>query len=136
MEALKRAAKRGVDVRLVLPSQSDSAILLYAARSYYEDLLESGVKVYERQSRFLHAKSAMVDGVWCTIGSTNLDWRSLVYNDELNAVVLSPDFGKQLRRIFDDDFDRSKLITREDWAKRPFADRIREAGAKLWAKLL
>jgi cardiolipin synthase len=136
MESLKRATKRGVEVRLVLPSQSDSAMLLYAARSYYEDLLEAGVKIYERQSRFLHAKSAMVDGVWCTIGSTNLDWRSLVYNDELNAVVLSPDFGKQLRGIFEDDFGRSKLITREDWAKRPFIDRMKEAGAKLWAKLL
>lgn len=136
MDALKRAAGRGVDVRLVLPSQSDSALLLYAARSFYEDLLESGVKVYERQTRFLHAKSAMVDGVWCTIGSTNLDWRSLVYNDELNAVVLSPEFGTQLRRIFDDDFANSKLITREDWAKRPVANRIKEAGARLWAKLL
>jgi len=136
MDALKAAARRGVDVKLILPSQSDSAILLYAARSYYEDLLEAGVKVYERQSRFLHAKSAMVDGVWCTIGSTNLDWRSLAYNDELNAVVLSPDFGKQLRAIFDEDFQRSKLITREEWSRRPFADRMKEAGSRMWAALL
>ena len=136
MEALKSAARRGVDVKLILPSQSDSAILLYAARSYYEDLLEAGVKVYERQSRFLHAKSAMIDGVWCTIGSTNLDWRSLAYNDELNAVVLSPDFGKQLRAIFDEDFQRSRLITREAWSKRPIADRMKEAGSRLWAALL
>jgi len=136
MDALKRAAGRGVDVRLILPSQSDSAMLLYAAHSYYGEMIDAGIKVYERQSRFLHAKSAMVDGVWCTIGSTNLDWRSLVYNDELNAVVLSPEFGKQLRAIFDDDFKNSKLITAEDWAKRPITHRIKEAGARVWAKLL
>jgi len=136
MDALKRAAGRGVDVRLILPSQSDSAMLLYAANSYYGEMIEAGIKVYERQSRFLHAKSAMIDGVWCTIGSTNLDWRSLVYNDELNAVVLSPEFGKQLRGIFEDDFKNSKLITAEDWAKRPITHRIKEAGARLWAKVL
>ena len=136
MDALKRATRRGVDVRLILPSQSDSATLLYAAHSYYGEMIDAGIKVYERQTRFLHAKSAMVDGVWCTIGSTNLDWRSLVYNDELNAVVLSPDFGKQLRAVFDDDFKNSKLITAEDWAKRPITDRIKEAGARLWAKVL
>jgi cardiolipin synthase len=136
LDALRAAARRGVDVKLILPSQSDSALLLYAARSYYADLLEAGVKIYERQSRFLHAKSAMVDGVWCTIGSTNLDWRSLVYNDELNAVILSPDFGRQLRRIFDDDFARSRLITREAWSKRPLADRLKETGARAWGALL
>lgn len=136
LDALRAAARRGVDVKLILPSKSDSAVLLYAAHAYYEDLLEAGVKVYERQSRFLHAKSAMVDGVWCTIGSTNLDWRSLVYNDELNAVVLSPDFGNQLRAIFDQDFQNSRQITPDEWAHRPLADRIKEAGARLWAQLL
>lgn len=136
LDALRAAARRGVDVKLILPSKSDSALLLYAAHSYYEDLLEAGIKVYERQSRFLHAKSAMVDGVWCTIGSTNLDWRSLVYNDELNAVILSPDFGNQFRAIFDQDFRNSRQITRDEWAHRPFADRIKEAGARAWALLL
>ena len=136
LDALRAAARRGVDVKLILPSKSDSAILLYAAHAYYGDLLEAGVKIYERQSRFLHAKSAMVDGVWCTVGSTNLDWRSLVYNDELNAVVLSPEFGQQLRAIFEQDFQNSRQITREEWSHRPVADRIKEAGARVWADLL
>lgn len=136
MQALEGAARRGVDVKLILPSRSDNALVFHAGRSYYEDLLEAGVKIYERQSRFLHAKSAMVDGVWCTIGSTNLDWRSLVYNDELNAVVLSPEFAKQLRSVFDEDFRVSRQITREEWSRRPLADRIKEAAARAWATLL
>jgi cardiolipin synthase len=136
MDALKRAAKRGVDVKLILPSKSDNALVFYAGRSYYEDLLEAGVKVYERQARFLHAKSAMVDGVWSTIGSTNLDWRSLVYNDELNAVVLSPDFAEQLRQVFDQDLRISRQITAEEWSKRPLADRVKEQASKVWSELL
>ncbi|HZZ93429.1 MAG TPA: phospholipase D-like domain-containing protein [Usitatibacter sp.] len=135
-EALQAAARRGVNVRLILPSKSDNALVFQAGRSYYEDLLEAGVKIYERQARFLHAKSALVDGVWSTIGSTNLDWRSLVYNDELNAVVLSPDFAQQMRHVFDEDLAASHEITKEAWAHRPVADRLREAAARLWAHLL
>ena len=136
MAALERAAKRGVDVKLILPAKSDNPLVYYAGRSYYEDLLEAGVKIFEREARFVHAKSAMVDSVWCTIGSTNLDWRSLVYNDELNAVVLSPDFAKQMRGVFDQDFAISHQLTSESWSKRPLTDRIKEQGARLWAMLL
>jgi cardiolipin synthase len=136
LEALQRAAKRGVTVKLVLPSRSDNELVLQAGHSYYEDLLESGVHIFERQTRLLHAKSALVDGVWCTIGSTNLDWRSLAYNDELNAVVLSPDFAEQLRVVFDRDVRDSHEITREDWKHRGLLNRLKERGARLWAMLL
>jgi len=136
MAALERAAKRGVDVKLILPAKSDNPLVYYAGRSYYEDLLEAGVKIFEREARFVHAKSAMVDSVWCTIGSTNLDWRSLVYNDELNAVILSPDFATQMRGVFDQDFAISHLLTTESWSKRSLTDRIKEQGARLWATLL
>jgi cardiolipin synthase len=136
LDALKRAARRGVDVKLILPAKSDNPLVYYAGRSYYGDLLEGGVKIYERESRFVHAKSAMVDSVWCTIGSTNLDWRSLVYNDELNAVILSPDFAKQMRQVFDQDFSVSRELTRESWDKRPLTDRMREQAARMIATLL
>ncbi|MGC8160076.1 phospholipase D-like domain-containing protein, partial [Salmonella enterica] len=74
---------------------SDSSLVLYASRSFYSELLEAGVRIYERQDALLHSKTALIDGVWSTIGSTNLDWRSFVYNQEINAVILSPQFGAQ-----------------------------------------
>jgi cardiolipin synthase len=136
LEALQAAARRGVKVSLVLPSKTDNAVVYHAGRSYYTDLLEAGVRIFERKSRLLHAKSATIDGVWSTVGSTNLDWRSLAYNDELNAIVLGPDFARQMAAIFAKDVANSEEITREKWAHRPFEDRIKEMAAKAWSQLL
>jgi cardiolipin synthase len=113
--ALRDAARRGVDVTLILPGHSDSWLAYYAGRSYYADLLQAGVHIYERKNRILHAKSATVDGVWSTVGSTNLDWRSLLHNDEINVVVLDPDFASQLNGVFRGDLANSDEITREAW---------------------
>jgi len=96
----------------------------------------AGVKIYERKNRILHAKSATVDGVWATVGSTNLDWRSLLYNDEINVVVLGPEFAGQLNAVFDGDLTHSDAITRQAWADRPIEARAKEAAAKAWARLL
>lgn len=134
--ALQAAARRGVDVKLVLPSNTDSWLVLAAGRSYYEDLLESGVKIYERKERLLHAKTAVIDGVWATVGSTNLDWRSLSTNAELNAVVLGPDFAAQMEDAFRKDIAASEEITREKWAARPLRERVREHAARAWALML
>ncbi|HXF79388.1 MAG TPA: phospholipase D-like domain-containing protein [Usitatibacter sp.] len=136
MRALKEAAGRGVDVKLILPSRTDSWIVFQAGRSYYGDLLEAGVKIYERKTRLLHAKTATIDGVWSTVGSTNLDWRSLVDNDELNAVVLGPDLATQMNAVFDKDLANSSAITRDEWARRSIVDRVKEAAAKAWSRLL
>jgi cardiolipin synthase len=135
-EALQRAARRGVDVRLILPGRSDVPLVYYAGRSYYEELLEAGVKIFERKSRVLHAKSATVDKVWSTVGSTNLDWRSLLYNEELNAVILGVDFAAQANAVFDKDLANSEEMTVEGWKRRPFYERLREAAAGAWARLL
>jgi len=135
-EALKDAVKRGVDVRLVLPSKSDSALVLNASRSFYTELLEGGVRIYERQDALLHSKTAIIDGVWSTIGSTNLDWRSFIYNQEINAVILGPQFGVQMQAMFERDLDASKEITLDAWKHRPLGDRLKEFGAGLWARWL
>lgn len=135
-EALVGAARRNVDVKLILPGQSDNSLVFHAGRSYYEELLEAGVKIFERQTRFLHSKSAMVDGVWSTVGSTNLDWRSLIYNDELNLVVMGPDFASRLGDVFARDLANSKQVTLEEWHKRPISDRIKEMSARAWAYFL
>lgn len=134
--ALKEAAGRGVDVRLLLPERTDSSLVFYASRSYYDELLAAGVKIYERQDALLHAKTGMIDGVWSTIGSTNLDWRSFVNNQEINAVMLGQDFGAKMQALFEKDLQVSKLITLETWRARSIAARIKERAARLWARFL
>ncbi len=136
LAALESAARRGVDVKLILPSVSDSGLVLHATRSYYGELLEAGVKIYERKNRPLHAKTATIDGVWSTVGSTNLDWRSLVHNDELNVVVLSPVFAERMNRDFDADLANSRAITREVWAHRSLLERVKELSGRVWALML
>ncbi len=136
LAAMRDAARRGVDVKLILPSRTDNWLVLQAGRSYYDELLEAGVKIFEREDRLLHAKTATVDGVWSTVGSTNLDWRSLAHNDELNAVVLSPEFAARMNAVFDQDLANSTAITLARWRERPLTDRMREAAARLWARWL
>jgi cardiolipin synthase len=135
-DALAQAARRGVDVRLVLPGYSDSKLAYHAGRSFYDALLEAGVKIFERKDRVLHAKTATIDGVWSTVGSTNLDWRSLLYNDEINAVVLGPEFAAQMNTVFRKDMAESEEITLGRWRSRPLQDRLKELAARAWARLL
>jgi cardiolipin synthase len=133
LDALKDAVRRGVDVKLILPSKTDSALIFHAGRSYYEELLQSGIKIYERRDALLHSKTAVIDGVWSTIGSTNLDWRSFLHNQEVNAVVLSPDFAAQMKAMFQQDLASSEPVALAQWEHRPFALRLKEGLARIWA---
>jgi cardiolipin synthase len=126
MEAVTDAAKRGVEVRIIVPSASDSTLALYAGRFHYRDLLEAGVRVYERRARMIHAKTVVIDGVWSTVGSTNMDLWSFVRNNELNVVVIGTDFADELEKLFDEDLAHSNEITREEWSKRPVSSRLKE----------
>lgn len=132
LDALEAAAGRGVDVTLILPGETDSWLVLQAGRGYYERLLRAGVKIHERSGAILHSKTALIDGVWATIGSTNLDWRSFVHNHELNAVVLGADFGRQVQAMFDTDLASSEPITLAQWNRRPLHRRLQEWFARLW----
>ena len=132
MQALIGAAARGVDVKLILPSTTDSSLVFHAGRSHYETLLEGGVKLYERRAALLHAKTAVVDGVWSTVGSTNLDWRSFLHNQELTAVILGTDFGAKMKAAFEGDLAESDQVTLEAWRKRPLTTRMKESFARLW----
>lgn len=132
IRALQDAASRGVDVKLILPSRTDLWAPLYAGRSHYSELLKAGVKVYERRAVLLHTKTGVIDGVWSTVGSSNLDWRSFLHNDELNAVVLGAEFGAQMEAAFDQDLADSQRIEPEHWARRSIASHFREWGARLW----
>lgn len=132
LEALKEAARRGVEVRLLLPGFSDFWAPLYAGRSRYSDLLESGVRIFERKDALLHAKTAVIDGVWSTVGSTNLDWRSLVHNYEADLIVLGDEFGAQMSELFDADLARSREITPDAWRRRGISERTKEWFARQW----
>ena len=136
LAALKDAAQRGVDVKLILPSYSDSWMVFHVGRSFYEELLGAGVKIYERRGALLHAKTALIDGVWSTIGSTNLDWRSFLHNDEVNAVILGQDFGAQMQAMFETDLASSNPIVLEQWEQRSIGLRLKELAARLWQRAL
>ena len=130
--ALVAAAARGVDVRLVLPASTDSALVFHAGRASYDELLAGGVKIFERREALMHSKTAVIDGVWSTVGSTNLDWRSFLHNEEVNAVVLGTQFGDRMRAAFARDVASSEEITLEQWRRRPVDLRLKEMFSWLW----
>ncbi|CAG0955664.1 partial cardiolipin synthase A/B, partial [Anaerolineae bacterium] len=100
LKALTDAAERGVDVKIILPGTTDSQLALHAQRYHYSVLLKSGVKVYEHSTSLLHAKTAVIDKVWSTVGSTNMDFLSMLSNDEVNAVILSQEFAVEMETMF------------------------------------
>ncbi|WP_428390446.1 phospholipase D-like domain-containing protein [Lichenicoccus sp.] len=134
--ALAAAARRGVDVQIVVPSQSTSDEALEAGRSHYETLLKAGVKIHERLHRVLHAKTAVVDGAWSAIGSSNLDWRSVVWNNEIDAVIIDRGFGARMETLFAFDVSQSRTIDLRHWRERPLLERFLEWQAGLVQSLL
>ena len=136
INALKAAARRGVDVRLLLPGITDSDAALRAGHSHYADLLAAGVRIFERHDALLHAKTAVIDGVWTTIGSSNLDWRSFCQNDEVNAVFLDLDFGRQMRAVFETDLVLADEIKLAQWEQRSQSARVKEWLARQFDRFL
>ena len=132
LEVLKDAAQRGVDVKIILPSHTDFWAVFHAGRSYYDEMLSAGVKIYERRGALLHAKSVLVDGVWSTVGSSNWDPRSFLHNNELNAVVLGREFAQDMRAMFEKDLANSDRIELEQWRRRSPLDRMKETFARMW----
>ncbi len=136
VDALCDAARRGVDVQLVLPSVSDFSPVLHAGRSHYKRMLAAGIQLHELNDAVLHAKTAVIDGVVSTVGSSNMDWRSFSGNDEVNAVVLGEDFGDAMQRMFRQDLATSTAITPQAWAGRPLLQRAKETLARWFERLL
>jgi cardiolipin synthase len=136
LDAFTDAARRGVDVKIILPSITDSKMALRAQRYNYSRLLKAGVKIYERRNALLHAKTAVIDGVWSTVGSTNMDFWSLLSEDEVNAVVLSREFAIEMEKMFARDLAESDLIQWEEWKKRPLFPRISEWFAHFFVRWL
>ena len=131
-EDLAKAARRGVDLRLVVPSHADVHDAVYAGRAAYGDLLEAGGRIYEVRNAVLHSKIAVVDGVWTAIGSSNLDRRSVVFNNEVDAIVLGTETASQVQALLERDMANSVPISLQEWQRRPFDERVHELGARLW----
>tara|TARA_R110001592_G_scaffold87572_3_gene258538 strand:+ start:6566 stop:7663 length:1098 start_codon:yes stop_codon:yes gene_type:complete len=123
---LCRAAKRGVDVKVLVPGKTDAPIVRWAAHASYSHLLAAGVRIYEYQARMLHAKTLIVDTDWCTVGTSNLDYRSLFINYELNLAASFCELNEQLESIFLDDLMDAKQIQPKAWLDRSFISRLAE----------
>ncbi|HKP25144.1 MAG TPA: phospholipase D-like domain-containing protein [Dongiaceae bacterium] len=122
--ALIAAAERGVDVRLMLPAVSDASQAVAVAHSHYSDLLEAGVKIFEIDHVILHSKTVTIDGVWSAIGSSNFDHRSVLFNDEVEAVVLGRKTASDLEAVFEEDQTSAKEVNLDEWEKRPVTERF------------
>jgi cardiolipin synthase len=134
--ALVEAAERGVDVRLMLPAVSDAEAAVAVAHSQYSDLMEAGVRIFELNDVVLHSKTLTIDGVWSAVGSSNFDHRSVLFNDEVDAVVLGRKTAAGLEEIFEDDQKSAKEIKLNEWRKRPFTDRMGDFFQRNWQYLL
>lgn len=126
LRALSDAAQRGVDVKIILPGVTDSGLLFHAAQSFYSGMLANGIRIYQLQIAVLHAKTAVIDKVWATVGSTNIDTRSFLHNHEINVVVFGEEFGNAMENAFVEDLNYSVEVTKEQWDKRPLIDRFKE----------
>jgi cardiolipin synthase len=121
-----RTAKRGVDVRLIVPGRSDNPLAFHASRTNYGRLLRAGVRVFEMQECYLHAKTMVVDGWWSIVGSANLDMRSWLHNDETCVVLYDEDFAARMQRQFALDLAASQELSRRRWRKRGLRERLKE----------
>ncbi len=135
-DALMRAARRGVRVRLLVPGRNNHPVMGLAARRIYAPLLAAGVGIFEWDGVMLHAKTAVVDGVITLVGSSNLDPLSLRRNYELNLLVGDPTTGRRMRELFEADLGEATPVVADEWALRPLRARVAERAATFLASLL
>jgi cardiolipin synthase len=126
MSTLVDAARRGVTVVLLIPGAIDHNLVRQASRSEFGRLLKGGVLIYEYKPALLHAKTMVIDGIWATVGSTNLDHRSFALNEELNVVVYDSGVARRLEDVFEQDLANARQVTYRDWSRRSLASRVLE----------
>ncbi|GAA4112381.1 hypothetical protein GCM10022393_10800 [Aquimarina addita] len=136
IEALQVSALSGVDVRLLLSDQSDNNIVTWCVRSYFETLLQAGVKIYLISDGFLHSKIIVADDTVSTVGTTNLDIRSFEQNYEVNMVIYDDAFAIALKNNLLHDFNRGNLLDYHTFINRPWWHKIKEGLAKIWSPVL
>jgi cardiolipin synthase len=133
---LEDAVRRGVRVRLLVPGKSDVPAASYAGRAFFTRLLKSGIEIYTYRGEMLHAKTYVFDQYWSIVGSTNLDYQSLIYNDEGNIGILDAPFASKMTEIFEEDLKESLKIDLEEWHRRPLLEKLKEHFFALFRKRL
>ena len=118
LEALKEAARRGVDVRLLVPQTSNHVVADWLSRGHYSELLSEGVRIFLYQGAMVHAKTATIDGRWSTVGTANIDRLSMTGNYEINVEFIDPEMAAQMERVFATDLTNALELTREEWEAR------------------
>jgi cardiolipin synthase len=136
MTALHSAALSGVDVRLLLSSNSDSAVVDWCVRSYFQRFLRAGIRIFLYPEGFLHSKIITVDDQMCTIGTANVDDRSFQHNYEVNAVIFEKEPARQLREYFERDSQKSRELDYRSFMERPWTHRLAEGAARVVSPLL
>jgi cardiolipin synthase len=125
-DALLEAARRGVRVVVLVPGAIDHNLVRQASRREFGSMLRGGIEIYEYKPALLHAKTMVIDGVWSTVGSTNLDNRSFALNDELNLVIYDPEIGRRMEATFHEDLRHSARVDYRKWSSRGVTDRLLE----------
>ena len=133
LTAIKVASLSGIDVRIMIPSRSDSKIVYWASRSYIEELIDANVKVYLYRRGFNHSKLIMIDGKFSSVGTANMDIRSFEDNFEVSAILYDKGITEELEERFLYDLQRSRLVTREYWDSRPTLHNFYEALSRLFS---
>ena len=136
LTAIKVAALSGIDVRIMIPSRSDSKIVYWASRSYIGELIDADVKVYLYRRGFNHSKLIMIDGQFSSVGTANMDIRSFEDNFEVSALLYDKEIAARLEADFMRDLEQSRLVTREYWETRPLLHNVYEAFSRLFSPLL
>ncbi len=131
-EALQAAARSGLDVRILAPAHTDVESAVFAGRAAYGDLLEVGARIFEMHDAVLHAKLAVVDDAWTVVGSSNLDRRSVVFNNEVDAVILGRDTAAQVETLMLTFMAASVPVTLAEWRQRSLREHLREIRARVW----
>jgi len=126
LEALKAAVRRGVDVRVLIPWDSNHVVANWITHSYFTDCLQAGIRIFGYRYTMLHAKTCTIDGEWSTVGTCNLDRLSLVGNYEINVAVYSAAFAQQLSALFAEDTAERFELTMEQWKSRPWYNKVSE----------
>jgi cardiolipin synthase len=134
--AMKTAALGGIDIRILLPGKSDAVITKWGTNSYLEELLETGVKIFLYQPGFMHSKMMVVDGVFSTVGTANLDSRSLETNFEVNAMIYDEGIAAEIEKHFLDDLNQSREVLLDEWKKRSRISKAKESFARLLSPML
>ena len=126
LDALKAAVSRGVDVRVLIPWESNHVVADWIAHSYFTYCLQGGIRIFGYRYTMLHAKTCTIDGQWSTVGTCNLDRLSLVGNYEINVAVYSAEFARQMSALFAEDTAERFELTMEQWKSRPWFNKVSE----------